>query len=295
MLVGRHNLPTFLQENKDVAIGIQQYGRENLQQLSVELMADYIHNIILPKLCHEATGATPTDESYQSDVKLLLKRFGLTSICLGTVCSWMKKLGFKYEQRRKAYSVDGHERPATVEYHKKFVERYLMYERRAHQWIQIPLDEEMEKKGLVPENSGYHFTDNNNLEMVEYHVDASRIFQERMNREAKFGGKLSVRLDEGIRPLIMFGHDKSIFKQYLLTKKTWKGPNGETPLVPKDVGQGVMLSAFQSREFGFGFALSKEQLEEVNHIRKGQKYKDEEAAKKFEEKQTKTHLKAHLL
>jgi hypothetical protein len=86
------------------------------------------HNTILPKLRHEATEATPTDDSYQSDVKLLLKRYCLSSVCLGTVCSWMKKLGFMYGQRRKAYYVDGHERSATVEYQKKVVEHYLMHE-----------------------------------------------------------------------------------------------------------------------------------------------------------------------
>jgi len=49
-------------------------------------------------------------------------------------------------------------------------------------------------------------------------------------------------------------------------------------LVPKDEGQGVMVSAFQSREFGFGFVMSPEQLQQVNNARRGKKYKDEEAA-----------------
>ena len=128
--------------------------------------------------------------------------------------------------------------------------------------------------------------------MVEYHVDASHIFQNRMNKETQFGGKLSVRLEETTRPLLMFGHHESIFKQYLLTKKTWKGPNGETPLVPKDDGQGVMLSAFQSREFGFGLELSKEHLEEVNYMRRGKKYQDEEAAKKIRGKSDKNPLES---
>jgi hypothetical protein len=101
VLSGRHNLPPFFQQNKDVAISIQHYGRENLQELSVELMADDINNTILPKLCHEATGATPTDDSYQSDVKLLLKRYGLSSVCLGTVCSCIKNwaLSMSREER----------------------------------------------------------------------------------------------------------------------------------------------------------------------------------------------------
>jgi hypothetical protein len=51
--------------------------------------------------------------------------------------------------------------------------------------------------------------------------------------------------------LIMFEHDECIFKQFLTTTKSWQAPNGETVLIPKDDGQGVMISAFQSREFSF--------------------------------------------
>ncbi len=63
----------------------------------------------------------------------------------------------------------------------------------------------------------------NNEEMVEYHVDASHIFQDRMNKETQFEGKLSVRLEEATRALLMFGHDESIFKQYL-PKRHGRGP-----------------------------------------------------------------------
>ncbi len=43
---------------------------------------------------------------------------------------------------------------------------------------------------------------------------------------------------------------------------------------PKDDGLGVMISGFQSREFGFGLVVSDEQLKEVNEKRKNPKYKD---------------------
>jgi hypothetical protein len=79
----------------------------------------------------------------------------------------------------------------------------------------------------------------------------------------------------------MFRHDNAIFKQFLLTKKSWCGPNGEKVLVPKVEGQGLLFSAFQFREFGFGYQLNEEQLAEVNIVRRGQKYQDEEAAKKY--------------
>jgi hypothetical protein len=79
-----------------------------------------------------------------------------------------------------------------------------------------------------------------------------------------FGGNLSVRFPAGCKPLVSFGHDESIYKQFLITKKTWIGPDGERNIVPKDTGLGVMVSTFQSREFGFGVVVSEEQLKEVN-------------------------------
>jgi hypothetical protein len=53
-----------------------------------------------------------------------------------------------------------------------------------------------------------------------------------------------------------------------------------------------MLSAFQSREFGFGLELSKEHLEEVNYMRHGKKYQHEEAAKKIRGKADKNPLES---
>jgi hypothetical protein len=42
----------------------------------------------------------------------------------------------------------------------------------------------------------------------------------------------------------MFGHDECIIKQYTITNKHWKASNGAVILIPKDDGQGVMISAF---------------------------------------------------
>ena len=38
-------------------------------------------------------------------------------------------------------------------------------------------------------------------------------------------------------------------KEYSLTPKAWVSPKGEQAIVPKDEGYGIMMSAFQSREF----------------------------------------------
>ena len=113
--------------------------------------------------------------------------------------------------------------------------------------------------------------------MVEYHVDSNKIFQEEADKETRFGGYLSVRI-EMERPLIIFGHDESIFKQYHMTKSAWVAPDGTVTIIPKDDGQGLMISAFQSREFGFGMNITDEELQKINETRRGEKYADEAAA-----------------
>ena len=52
----------------------------------------------------------------------------------------------------------------------------------------------------------------------------------------------------------------------------------EVPLISKDEGAGVMISAFQSREFGFSLELSDEDLAKVNAYRKDKNYRDKDAA-----------------
>ena len=50
----------------------------------------------------------------------------------------------------------------------------------------------------------------------------------------------------------------------------WLGPDGETLLIPKDEGICIMISAFQSRGFGFWFAwddLSDADLKRINDFR----------------------------
>jgi hypothetical protein len=112
--------------------------------------------------------------------------------------------------------------------------------------------------------------------MVELHIDSCHLFAERANKETKYGGWVSIQKAEDA--FIMFGHDKCIFKKFHTTNKSWKAPNGETVLIPKDDGQGVMISAFQSREFDFGRQLSEQELTIVNNYCANQKYADEKAA-----------------
>ena len=113
--------------------------------MSVEVMSQYIHHMVLPQIIEEdrqekiRAGEMNASEvqEYEKELQTLLKRYGLTCICLGTVYRWMKKLGFNYEPRKKSCSVDSHEKEATVNYRWSFVERYLQREQRMFRWIQI--------------------------------------------------------------------------------------------------------------------------------------------------------------
>lgn len=78
---------------------------------------------------------------------------------------------------------------------------------------------------------------------------------------------------------MIVGHDESVFAQYLLGSKTLVGPKGQSPLlVPKS--DGYMLSAFVSREFGFGREQVVDELVKVNTVHRGinKTYIDTQAA-----------------
>jgi len=62
-----------------------------------------------------------------------------------------------------------------------------------------------------------------------------------------------------------------------MTTKSWVALDGLQPIDPKDDGQGLMISAFKSREFGL--EISDEDLKRRNESRRGKHYLDEKAVK----------------
>ena len=64
--------------------------------------------------------------------------------------------------------------------------------------------------------------------------------------------------------------------------RSWTDLDRETLLIPKDEGIGIIISSFQSREFGFGFSwddLSDDDLKRINYFRSDKAYMDKDAAK----------------
>ena len=78
------------------------------------------------------------------------------------------------------------------------------------------------------------------------------------------------------------GHDECIFRKYIFSTEAWTGPDGETLLIPKYEGIDLMISNFQSREFGFGFPwdhILDADLKIINYFRSDKAYVDKDAAK----------------
>ncbi len=83
----------------------------------------------------------------------------------------------------------------------------------------------------------------------------SKLFT-KIDKECCFGGNLSVRRGKEERPIFSFGQDECIFRQF-----KWTGPKGELGIFSKDEGNGLMISAFQRRVFGFEMSLLPAELE----------------------------------
>jgi len=217
----------------------------------------------------------------------LLKHYTTSPISLSTAWRWIRRLGFSYDNRKKTFFVDGHERPNVVFHRNQFCKEYLAkLEPRCHRWIQVTKEtvegwRREKKKSEFNENAkGYTYRSENGVEMIEFHVD-DHDFLHGLAIEmgyGLYGGNLSVRRPPGSKPLMLFGQDESVFNQFLLGNRQWVGPAGQRALLPKTDGLGIMLSAFQSRETGFGLNLSATQLSEINETRRGKSYVDADAA-----------------
>ena len=256
-------LPPLLEDNPDVVKSIKKICKEHISLLTVELLYNHIHEQIIPSLV-KTIREERKDQEYNKEK--LFEEFQFKTLTIKTVYNWMVKLGFKFEPRKKSYYVDSHKSPENIAYRKKFITRYFEYELRSHRWYQISKEEKMEyvKKGSLDESSGYEY-DQNNQKWYEYHVDDHLDFQERC-KDLPFGGRLSVRMPKDQEPIMILGQDECIFRQFVFSKGMWTCPQGHKQLLPKDQGQGIMLSSFCSRELGYGYTPSPESINAVNNI-----------------------------
>jgi len=118
----------------------------------------------------------------------------------------MRRLGYKYEVRKKCYYVDNLETDKNKKFQKKFIQKYLKLEMRMHCWIQFSdgdfktfcgqqdpgFFEQLNSKGLC-----YNCQCPRDLSQlkdhIEFHNDDHKLFAEKMKKDKiKFGGHISV-------------------------------------------------------------------------------------------------------
>ena len=306
-------VPCFFEDDNDGLEWFCKYADSNLDWLNVDLMHEFCHEKLVNPHIHEYIWAKEKcnnsnnvmvlpvregndddndnklqlpeeeiDEDFNQHKVEYLQQFGLKELCVDMVWCWMNDQGYQYSKWKKGYYNDKHEDEPNVLYRIDFIKHYKAYETHAYHWIQVSAAEanELIDAGKVLPKDGYCYMDSNGIDKVEFHVDSAELFHQRMNNNSHFpfGGNLSVRMPPGTKLLIIFGQDECIFKQYIFRRMHWVGCNGEVPLVPKDEGARLMISAFQSHEFGFSMELSAKDLAKVNAWHCGQKYKDEDAA-----------------
>ena len=164
---------------------------------------------------------------------MVLQKFHLTTLCMQTINNWMHHFGFKYKPRWKTFYVDGHEKKEeTVAYRNEIITHYLRREIQCFRWIQLPLHRviELKKKYIEFNRKDAYEYQNKQLIFFEFHVDyhdcLSGEWEELGLSEPEFGGNLSVRKKEDEKPIIIFGQDECIFKQFLFSHSHWALPDG---------------------------------------------------------------------
>ena len=277
--LGKRPLPPALEESEELVSKIRIFCRENLQGLSIDKLWDHI-NKILPDIDGDSSAA--------------IRAYKEKPPSHTTVGRWMKALGFVYGIRKKTYYVDNHENPMNQSDRREFVTTFLHLERRTHRWIQIsrsklesilrnPTDENEKKLyEFSPFDHGYAYTNEDGEEMREYHVDDNPYFMDLGNAAPNgYGGNLSVRMKPCEKPALIWGQDETVMHQNRFSHKQWATPEGEVAITQKSDGYSKMISGIQSREFGFGFSVTEEQLAKVNMQQRAgenENYKDTGAA-----------------
>jgi hypothetical protein len=215
----------------------------------------------------------------------------------------MRTAGFVYSVYEKKYFVNTHEKPDVILHREVYVCEALTTEICKACWVQLPLDKAQQLFEFSrhdpddDDDDDVHRLHNSlyfeyhheyrematNTMMVELHVcafEADQLTILLAKKEAVwkcFGGCPSVRRNPLDKILIVFGQDESVFKAFAMNKSSWV-IDGMVPKREKGEGPGLMVSAMQSYEFGFGLELSAEELEQVNAVRLGEHYCDTAAA-----------------
>ena len=280
---GLERKPAIFDVFPQAAADVSLFITNNLSNFNVEMVRLELINKILPRLKEEVDKDEMDEDCIQYK---LITQYITKPPSYMTVLRWVKYLGFTRSTQQKSYYVDGHEHEAQKKHRSKFTTEYLTkLEPCSHRWVQMTVEKYLsiqatldEKEKILP--SGYKYKDTiTGIDMIEFHVDDHECMQKYADETyGAFGGNVSVRKPAAAKPIIIFGQDESVFSQYSFNKTQWVTPDGQRPLLPKNNGVATMVSAFQSRERGWGLDITDEQLKMINEKRANEHYFDKEAA-----------------
>lgn len=111
----------------DAKKNIQRFMRANLGELSTEMVYAELHDNILPEIA-KARKLELGLEDIEYGSQQLLEELKIPKLSIPTIYWWMRRLGYRYEVRKKSYYVDNHEKPENKRYRKKFIREYLKLE-----------------------------------------------------------------------------------------------------------------------------------------------------------------------
>ena len=126
------------------------------------------------------------------------------------------------------------------------------------------------KEKILSNGHTYYYPDSGD-KMIELYVDNHDCLQQwDHNKYGLFGVSVSFCMPQGLKPIIVFGQDETDFNVLILNVSMWISPDGEWSILPKINSIGVMVSAFQSRDIGFGIKMSDVMIKLINkrHSRK---------------------------
>ena len=128
----KSRLPELLEYYSDAKDEWISYCITQLADLTHEMARTHLNNVIIPKLLEEDPG------EHSSTQAIILQRYKDKPISETTAWRWLRRLGFRYCNRKKSFYVDGHERNDVVLHCNDFTKEYLTkLEPRCFHWIQF--------------------------------------------------------------------------------------------------------------------------------------------------------------
>ncbi|KAI2499988.1 hypothetical protein MHU86_14511 [Fragilaria crotonensis] len=290
---GKRPLPLLFLRFPKAEEKITAFGLSNLTTLTVELVHSFCLEKLIPELfkqwcddmeqCRIEEGTTDRLNHEPLSQEMFLLEHGIRNFSIPTCWRWLHRLGFSYNTQKKGYYVDGHERSDVIACREQFCSDYLTkLEPRCLRWVQFTASElATTRNSILNPAFGHSYIDSEGEMCYEFHVDYCYSFDTANDGNGIMDGKvpsMSIRAPKPSRPIEIYGQDESVFSQYLFPPKSWVGPNQQRGLMPKSLGEGLMISAFVSRDTGFGMPISDENLAAINEIRHGKEYIDKTAA-----------------